>query len=92
MECVDWYLGFLALVAASPRSRAQVASVLAFIISHTTFLVAQNDETGRCPEDRRIEVRCLMSPSLIPSLQPLLPAFKLQGSGVAVSPQVYIRQ
>ena len=30
------------------------------------------------PEDRRIEVRCLMSPSLIPSLYPLLPAFKLQ--------------
>ena len=36
-------------VAASPRSRAQVAAVLAFIISHTTFLVAQDDETGRCP-------------------------------------------
>ena len=36
-------------VAASPRSRAQVAAVLAFVISHTTFLAAQDDETGRCP-------------------------------------------
>ena len=35
-------------VAASPRSRAQVAAVLAFVISHTTFLTAQDDETGRC--------------------------------------------
>ncbi len=38
-------------VAASPRSMAQVAAVLAFVISHTTFLVAQDDETGRCPKD-----------------------------------------
>ena len=38
------------VVAASPRSRAQVAAVLAFVISHTTFLAAQNDETGRCPK------------------------------------------
>ena len=37
-------------VAASPRSRAQVAAVLAFVISHTTFLAAQDDETGRCPK------------------------------------------
>ncbi len=37
------------VVAASPRSRAQVATVLAFVISHTTFLAAQDDETGRCP-------------------------------------------
>ena len=36
--------------AASPRSRAQVAAVLAFVISHTTFLAAQDDETGRCPK------------------------------------------
>ena len=36
-------------VAASPRSRAQVAAVLAFVLSHTTFLAAQDDETGRCP-------------------------------------------
>ena len=37
-------------VAASPRSRAQVAAVLAFVISHKTFLAAQGDETGRCPK------------------------------------------
>ena len=37
------------VVAASPRSRAQVAAVLAFVISHTTSLAAQDDETGRCP-------------------------------------------
>ena len=35
-------------VAASPRSRTQVATVLAFVISHTTFLAAQEDEMGRC--------------------------------------------
>ena len=34
------------VVAASPRSMAQVSAVLAFVISHTTFLAAQNDETG----------------------------------------------
>ena len=37
-------------VAASPRSRAQVSVVLAFVISHTTFLAAQDDEAGRCPK------------------------------------------
>ena len=37
-------------VAASPRSRAQVAAVLAFVISSATFLAAQDDETGRCPK------------------------------------------
>ena len=37
-------------VAASPRSMAQVAAVLAFVLSHTTFLAAQDDETGRCPK------------------------------------------
>ena len=37
-------------VAATPRSRAQVAVALAFVISHTTFLAAQDDETGRCPK------------------------------------------
>ncbi len=37
------------VVAASPRSMAQVAAVLAFVISHTTLLAAQDDETGRCP-------------------------------------------
>ena len=28
----------------------EVADVLAFVISHTTFLAAQDDETGRCPK------------------------------------------
>ena len=28
----------------------EVADVLAFVISHTTLLVAQDDETGRCPK------------------------------------------
>ena len=28
----------------------QVAAVLAFVISHTTFIAAQDDETGRCPK------------------------------------------
>ena len=37
------------VVTASPRSMAQVATVLAFVISHTTLLAAQDDETGRCP-------------------------------------------
>ena len=38
------------MVTASLRSMAQVAAVLAFVISHTTFLAAQDDETGRCPK------------------------------------------
>ncbi len=33
-------------VAASPRSMAQVAAVLTFVISSATFLAAQDDETG----------------------------------------------
>ena len=37
-------------VTASPRSMAQVAAVLAFVISSATFLAAQDDETGRCPK------------------------------------------
>ena len=48
-------------VAASPRSRAQVAAVLAFVISHTTFLTAQDDETGRCPK---------VCEKALPALQP----------------------
>ena len=36
------------VVAALSRSMAQVAAVLAFVISHMTFLAAQDDETGRC--------------------------------------------
>ena len=46
-------------VTASPRSMAQVAAVLAFVISHTTFLTAQDDETGgdaRRPADNRFPV------------------------------------
>ena len=27
----------------------KVAAVFAFVISHTMFLAAQDDETGRCP-------------------------------------------
>ena len=34
-------------VAASLRSMAQAAAVLAFVISHTTFLAAQDDEMRR---------------------------------------------
>ncbi len=34
-------------VAASPRSMAQVAAVLVFVISQMTFFAAQDDETGR---------------------------------------------
>ena len=37
-------------MAASPRSKAQVSVALAFVISHTTSLAAQDDETGRCPK------------------------------------------
>ena len=33
-------------VTASPRSRAQVAAVLAFVISSATSLAAQDDKTG----------------------------------------------
>ena len=29
----------------------EVAAVLAFVISHTMFLAAQDAETGRCPKD-----------------------------------------
>ena len=34
-------------VAASPRSMALVAAVLAFVISHTTFFSVQDDEMRR---------------------------------------------
>ena len=30
----------------------EVAAVLAFVISHPTFLAVQDDETGRCPKVR----------------------------------------
>ena len=55
-------------VAALPRSRAQVAAVLAFVISHTTFLAAQDDETGRCPK--------VVFKSLVTSHQPLIPSYQ----------------
>ena len=42
----------------------QVVAVLAFVISHTTFLVAQDDETGRCPKVCGWQV----SPRGVPSL------------------------
>ena len=47
-------MGSMGKVAASPRSMAQIAAVLAFVISHTTFLTAQDDETGAMPEGRQI--------------------------------------
>ena len=34
-------------VVASPRSMTQVAAVLAFVISYTTFFSAQDDEMRR---------------------------------------------
>ena len=41
-----------------PRDTStQVAAVLAFVISHTTFLVAQDDETGRCSKVVGIAIR-----------------------------------
>ena len=51
----------------------EVAAVLAFVISHTTFLVAQDDETGRC-----LKV-VLSHQSLETSAWLLIPAFKFQG-------------
>ena len=51
----------------------EVAAVLAFVISHTTFLAAQDDETGRCPKV------VLSHQSLETSAWLLIPAFKFQG-------------
>ena len=52
-------------VAASPRSMAQVAAVpafvISFVISHTTFLAAQDDEMGRC-----LKVACNHQPLKAP--------------------------
>ena len=50
MGCRVQGYGLWVMVAASPRSRTQVAAVLAFVISHTTFLAAQDAETGRFPK------------------------------------------
>ena len=49
------------VVAAAPRSMTQVAAVLAFVISHTTFLAAQDDETGRCPKVGEERSSCIAS-------------------------------
>ena len=43
----------------------EVAAVLAFVISHTMFLAAQDDETGRCPKASCQQV------SLVSSASPL---------------------
>ena len=51
----------------------EVATVLAFVISHATFLAAQDDETGRCPKV------VLSHQSLETSAWLLIPAFKFQG-------------
>ena len=51
----------------------EVAAVLAFVISYTTFLAAQDDETGRCPKV------VLSHQSLETSAWLLIPAFKFQG-------------
>ena len=51
--------------AASPRSMAQVVAVLAFVISHTTFLAAQDDETG---DARRLYEMTLFSYRSLPPL------------------------
>ena len=61
------------VVAASPRSRAQVAAVLAFVISHTTFLAAQDDETGRYPFSVFKPQISFPSASLLPFGHPPLP-------------------
>ena len=63
----------------------QVATVLAFVISHATFLAAQDDETGRCPK-----VVCKSQVTshlglLIPSYSSLVTHSRLQtcGGGIA---------
>ena len=70
-------------VAASPRSRAQVAAVLAFVISHTMFLAAQDDETGRCPKVVfKLQVTSHSAPLIPhPSYSSLITNFRVQGSG-----------
>ena len=52
-------------VAASPRSRAQVAAVLAFVISHTTFLDAHPSPAFALhPQPPLKKTRSRTSPSL----------------------------
>ena len=43
MRNAKWWSGFAEI-------DDEVAAVLAFVISHTTLLAAQDDETGRCPK------------------------------------------
>ena len=43
MRNAKWWRGFAEI-------DDEVAAVLAFVISHTTLLAAQDDETGRCPK------------------------------------------
>ena len=43
MRNAKWWCGFAEI-------DEEVATVLAFVISHTTLLAAQDDETGRCPK------------------------------------------
>ena len=43
MRNAKWWCGFAEI-------DEEVAAVLAFVISHTTLLAAQDDETGRCPK------------------------------------------
>ena len=54
MRNAKWWCGFAEI-------DDEVASVLAFVISHTTLFAAQDDETGRCPkvcgeQDSRFEL------------------------------------
>ena len=54
MRNAKWRCGFAEI-------DEEVAAVLAFVISHTTLLAAQDDETGRCPkvcgeQDSRFEL------------------------------------
>ena len=72
-------------VAALPRLRAQVAAVLAFVISHTTFLAAQDDETGRCPKMACKSPVTSHSRLFIPTFKLQTSNFKLHGSGVVCS-------
>ena len=49
MRNAKWWCGFAEI-------DDEVADVLAFVISHTTLLAAQDDETGRCPKVCGVQV------------------------------------
>ena len=51
----------------------EVAAVLAFVISHTTFLAAQDDEKGRCS----LEMSDVFSYFGLLVFSPFIPIFKL---------------